>query len=84
MHFKMFVKQDKWIQAMNEEIDAIEKNDTSGLVDLLEGNDYCIRVQYIYKNKFIEKGEVGKHNPRIVVKALHNNLVLFMLKRFLW
>ena len=39
MHFEEAIKEDKWIQAMNEEIDAIERNDTWDFVDLLEGKD---------------------------------------------
>ena len=53
MHFEEAIKEEKWIHAMNEEIDSIEKNDTWDLVDLLEGKD-TIGVKWVYKSKFNE------------------------------
>lgn len=37
IHFEDAVKKEKWIEAMNEEIGAIEKNDRWELVDLPQG-----------------------------------------------
>ena len=37
IHFEDAVKEDKWVAEMNEEIEAIEKNDTWELVDLPQG-----------------------------------------------
>ena len=37
IHFEDAVKEEKWIEAMNEEIGAIERNDTWELVDLPQG-----------------------------------------------
>ena len=37
IHFEDAIKDRKWIEAMDNEINAIEKNKTWELVDLLEG-----------------------------------------------
>jgi len=34
--FKEAIRDENWVQAMDEEIEAIEKNDTWDLVDLLK------------------------------------------------
>jgi hypothetical protein len=50
---------------MNEEIDAIERNNTWELVDLSEDKN-CIGVKWFYKTKLNAKGEVEKHKERLV------------------
>ena len=52
---------------MNEEIDAIEKNNTWYLVDLPIGKA-SIGVKWVYKTKINEKGKVEKHKAKIVAK----------------
>ena len=42
------VKKDVWIKAMDEEIDAIERNNSWDLVDFPD-NKNCIGVKWIYK-----------------------------------
>ena len=53
---------------MNEEIDAIEKNQTWDLVDILT-NKINIGVKWVYKTKLNEKGELEKHRERLVSKG---------------
>ena len=53
---------------MNEEIIAIEKNQTWELVDLPR-NKTRIVVKWVYKTKLNEKGESEKHNTRLVAKG---------------
>ena len=53
---------------MNEEIYAIEKNNTRHLVDLLVGKT-SIRVKWVYNTKFNEKGKVEKHKAILVAKG---------------
>ena len=48
IHFEDAVKEEKWIEAMNEGIGAIEKNDTWELVDLPQGKE-VIGVKWVYK-----------------------------------
>jgi hypothetical protein len=54
------VKKEVWVEAMNEEIDSIERNNTWELVDLPEDKNY-IGVKWIYKTKLNVEGEVEKH-----------------------
>ena len=57
--FDEVVKKDVWIQAMDEEIDAIERNNTCDLVDFRD-NKNCIGVKWIYKTKLNAHGDVEK------------------------
>jgi hypothetical protein len=69
VYFKEAVKEEKWVDAMNEEIEAIERNDTWDLVDIPTGKT-DIGVKWVYKTKFNEKGKVEKHKARLVEKGL--------------
>ncbi|CAJ2629918.1 unnamed protein product [Trifolium pratense] len=62
------VKHDVWREAMNQEIQAIERNDTWELATLPEGAKK-IGVKWIYKTKYNEKGEIEKHKARLVAKG---------------
>ncbi|GAU23520.1 hypothetical protein TSUD_39990 [Trifolium subterraneum] len=62
------VKCDTWKQAMDQEIEAIERNDTWELVSLPHGAKR-IGVKWIYKTKYNEKGEIKKHKARLVAKG---------------
>ena len=53
---------------MNEEIDAIEKNQTWDLVDI-PADKTSIGVKWVYKTKLNEKGELEKHKERLVAKG---------------
>ena len=57
MYFEEAIKDEKWVQAMDEEIDSIEINNTWDLVDLPKDRD-CIGVKWVYKIKVNEKGEL--------------------------
>jgi len=62
------VKDIKWKNAMDTEIQAIEKNNTWELVKLPKGMKK-IGVKWVFKTKLNEKGEVDKHKARLVVKG---------------
>lgn len=62
------MKEKKWEKAMDNEIAAIEKNDTWELVDLPPGQK-SIGVKWVYKTKINEKGEIDKHKARLVAKG---------------
>ena len=69
------MKDAQWVKALNEEIDAIEKNHTWDLVDIPLGKTN-IGVKWVYNTKLNEKGELEKHNARSVSKAyIHNSMV---------
>ena len=59
---------DCWIKAMNEEIHAIEKNDTWELTTLPEGKK-PIGVKWVYKTKYNPNGEIDRFKARLVAKG---------------
>eukprot|EP00253_Pinus_taeda_P032852 PITA_32852 len=54
IHFEEAIKDRKWIEAMDEEINAKERNKTWDLVELTKGKE-VIRVKWVYKTKSYEK-----------------------------
>jgi len=62
------VKEEKWVATMNEEIDAIERNQTWDLVDI-PADKTSIGEKWIYKTKLNEKAEVERHKARLVEKG---------------
>jgi hypothetical protein len=74
--FKEATKEPHWVQAMNQEIDSIEKNKTWDLVDL-PSHKKSIGVKWVYKTKLNEKGQIEKHKARLVAKgfSLHFSLL---------
>ena len=63
--FDEAVKNDVWIKVMDEEIDAIERNNTWNLVEFPEDKN-CIGVKWIYKTKLNADGDVEKYKARLV------------------
>ncbi|GAU15733.1 hypothetical protein TSUD_235460 [Trifolium subterraneum] len=61
-------KSQKWKQAMDVEIEAIEANNTWELSDLPKGAK-AIGVKWVYKTKYNEIGQVDKYKARLVVKG---------------
>ena len=59
---------DKWKQAMNEEIQSIQLNDTWKLVDLPK-NKQAIGCKWVYKLKLDDKGNVSRYKARLVAKG---------------
>ena len=55
------------MQEMNEDIDAIEKNQTWDLVDI-PIDKTSIGIKWVYKTKLNEKWELEKHKERLVSK----------------
>ncbi|PNX66111.1 copia-type polyprotein, partial [Trifolium pratense] len=66
--FSEAVKSKVWIEAMNQEMQSIEKNQTWELTSLPDGAN-VIGVKWIYKTKHNEKGEIDKHKARLVAKG---------------
>lgn len=66
--FENDVKEEKWCKAMNDEIDAFERNDTWELCDL-PSEHKTIGVKWVFKTKFNEKGEVDKYKARLIAKG---------------
>ena len=66
--FENAVKEEKWRKAMDEEIDAIEQNDTWELFDLPRGQQ-IIGVKWVFKTKLKGNGEADKYKARLVAKG---------------
>jgi hypothetical protein len=66
--FKEAAKEPHWVQAMNQEIDFIEKNKTWDLVDL-PSHKKSIGVKWVYKTKLNEKWQIKEHKARLVAKG---------------
>ncbi|KAE8681376.1 hypothetical protein F3Y22_tig00111330pilonHSYRG00435 [Hibiscus syriacus] len=66
--FQEAVQENKWRDAMDEEIKAIEKNDTWELTSLHKGHK-AIGVKWVYKPKQNAKGEIERHKARLVTKG---------------
>jgi len=62
-----------WREAMKQENEAIESNNTCELTDLPAGSKK-IGVKWIYKTKLNEKGEIEKYKARLVAKGYAQNL----------
>jgi len=53
---------------MQEERQAIQKNQTWDLVDLSEGKN-AIGLKWVFRSKYHANGSIQKHNARLVVKG---------------
>lgn len=61
-------KETKWREAMNAEMNSIEKNDTWELAELPKGQK-SIGVKWVYKTKLRQDGGVDKYKARLVAKG---------------
>eukprot|EP00253_Pinus_taeda_P003954 PITA_03954 len=68
VHFEYAIKDRKWIEAMDEEINAIERNKTWDLVELPKGNE-VVGIKWVYKTKSNAEGKIERHKARLVVKG---------------
>lgn len=66
--FEEATKQDGWVDAMNEEMRAITKNETWALTRLPEGKR-PIGLKWIYKTKVNLDGSIHRKKKRIVAKG---------------
>ncbi|KAM1744384.1 hypothetical protein ACFX11_011278 [Malus domestica] len=66
--FQEAVQDTKWRKAMDEEIEAIQKNDTWELAILPKGHK-AIGVKWVYKTKKNANGEVERYKARLVAKG---------------
>ena len=68
IHFEEAIKDRKWIEAMDEKINAIGKNKTWDLVELRKGKE-VIGFKWVYKTKSNAEGKIERHKARLVVKG---------------
>ena len=60
--------EEVWAQAMDEEIECIEKNQTWELVDVPKDKD-VVSIKWIYMTKEDADGNVQKHKARMVARG---------------
>ncbi|KAL0294174.1 UNVERIFIED_CONTAM: Retrovirus-related Pol polyprotein from transposon RE1 [Sesamum angustifolium] len=70
-NFETAVKHKVWVQAMEEEINMIEKNNTWELANRRKDKE-VIGVKWIYKMKLNADGSIQKHKARLVPKGYSN------------
>ena len=68
MTFEEAVKSKKLRYIMDQEMQAIERNDTWELT-MLPSGEKTIGVKWVFKTKFNENGEVDKYKARLVAKG---------------
>ncbi|GJZ63906.1 ribonuclease H-like domain-containing protein [Tanacetum coccineum] len=59
-----------WVEAMNDEINALYRNHTWTIVDLPKGRK-AIRNKLIYKIKYKASGEIERYKARVVAKGFN-------------
>ena len=62
------LENESWIEAINEEIEQIEKNKTWTLVPRPKDKN-VIRTKWVFKNKLNEDGQVSRNKARLVCKG---------------
>lgn len=67
------VKEPVWVNAMNDEMNSIHKNNTWELVQLPKDKQ-VIGVKWIYKVKYHADGSVERHKERLVAKGFAQTL----------
>ncbi|GKV20502.1 hypothetical protein SLEP1_g30621 [Rubroshorea leprosula] len=68
INFNEAAKDEKWRKAMDEEMNAIKRNDTWELVTLPQGHA-AIGVKWVFKEKKNSKGEVERYKARLMAKG---------------
>jgi hypothetical protein len=66
--FEQASKDEFWTKAMDEELDQIEKNDTSELVPRPKDKN-VIDTKWVYRNKLNEYGQFTRNKDRLVCKG---------------
>ncbi|KAL2922302.1 Retrovirus-related Pol polyprotein from transposon TNT 1-94 [Bienertia sinuspersici] len=64
--FKEAVKEKRWVDAMNEELEALEKNQTWTITHLPSGKT-PIGCKWLYKVKYRPDGEIERYKSRLVI-----------------
>lgn len=66
--FDEAIQDEKWKIAMDQEIDAIRRNETWELMELAT-NKQALGVKWMYITKLKLDGSIEKYKPRLVVKC---------------
>jgi Reverse transcriptase (RNA-dependent DNA polymerase) len=76
------MKDPKWVQAMEEELNALYKNETWTLVKLPEGKK-PVGCKWVFTIKFDAQGNVERYKARLVAKGFTRHMALIFKKLFL-
>ncbi|GKU93614.1 hypothetical protein SLEP1_g7191 [Rubroshorea leprosula] len=71
--FEEAIQDPRWVNAMNEEIKAIERNNTWVLTDIPQAHK-AIDVKWVFKTKVKSNGEVERYKARLVAKGFEQRL----------
>lgn len=66
--FDEAVKREEWVKAMNEELNALNKNQTWDIVTLPKGKK-SVGCRWVYKTKFNSDGSIERHKARLVARG---------------
>ncbi|UYV81409.1 hypothetical protein LAZ67_20001109 [Cordylochernes scorpioides] len=64
------IEREKWLQAMNEELNSLEKNNVWELTPLPK-DKRIIGCKWTYKQKLNSKGEIERYKARLVAKGFN-------------
>lgn len=64
----------KWIETMNSELEALEKNNTWRITSLPPGK-HAITLKWVYRIKYTPTEEVGRYKARLVARGIINSIV---------
>ena len=59
-----------WLQAMNEEFQALMKNNTWFIVDL-PTDRHPIGCKWVFRIKYNPDGSINKYKARLITKGFH-------------
>ena len=79
MYFEEATKENKYCKAMDEKIDAIERNETWELTEL-PPKKQVIGVKWVYKTKCNAERKIYRHKARLVVKGYKQRMKEIMMR----
>lgn len=81
IYFEDAEEEDKWYKAMEEEMLAIQKNQTWDLVDSPERKK-AIGLKWVLRTKYHVDGSIQKHKARLVAKGYSQQQVIDFKETF--
>ena len=79
MNYAQASQKKEWRRAMEQELEAIERNDTWSLTALRPGKK-AIDLKWVFKLKKDTEGKLNKHKARIVAKGYVQQYELILKK----